>query len=191
MDTKFINAVQIKNIVRVRLALSNELMLDPRGKTFKEMLQYAESNLPLLYQDDDGKIYDNDSAKWNENFLYDLKNDLDLNFSKEKLSLYEIVAKHVLKDKADKLEKEEVFKNKTVTRKSFVNNKKFVYSGITITGAVLAIASLCMNKKELAMMLKDYDIDKRALDSILPIVGSFGLLSFLCGGYLLYKSFKK
>lgn len=49
MDTKFINAVQIKNIVRVRLALSNELMLDPRGKTFKEMLQYAESNLPLLY----------------------------------------------------------------------------------------------------------------------------------------------
>ena len=38
MDTNFINAVQIKNIVRVRLALSNELMLDPRGKTFIDNL---------------------------------------------------------------------------------------------------------------------------------------------------------
>lgn len=191
MTPRFIDAVQTKKLVRVRFSLSNELMLDPRGKTFTEMLQYAESNLPLLYLDDDGKIYDEDSSKWNEDFLYDLKNDLDLNFSKEKLSLYEIVAKHVLKDKADKLEKEEALSNKTVTRKSFVNNKKFVYSGITLTGAVLAIASLCTDKKELAMMLKDYDIDKRTLDSILPIIGSFGILSFLCGGYLLYKSFKK
>lgn len=191
MDTKFIDAVQTGKLVRVRLSISNELMLDPRGKTFTEMLQYAESNLPLLYQDDDGKIYDDDSSKWNKDFLYDLKNDLDLNFSREKLAIYEVVTKHVLKNKADKLEKEEVIKIKTVTRKSFVNNKKFVYSGITITGAVLAIATLCMDKKELAMMIKDYDIDKRTLDSILPIVGSFGLLSFLCGGYLLYKSFKK
>lgn len=189
MDSKFINAIQINNIVRVRLALSNELMLDPRGKTFKEMLQYAESNLPLLYQDDDGKIYDDNSAKWDENFLYNIKNDLDLNFSKEKLALYEIVAKYVLKDKAEKLVKEETLQNKTVTRKSFVNKKKVVYSGITITGAVLAIASLYTDK--LVMMLQDYEINKRTLDSILPIVGSLGILSFLCGGYLLYKSFKK
>ena len=94
MTPRFIDAVQTKKLVRVRFSLSNELMLDPRGKTFTEMLQYAESNLPLLYLDDDGKIYDEDSSKWNEDFLYDLKNDLDLNFSKEKLSLYEIVAKH-------------------------------------------------------------------------------------------------
>ena len=41
MDSKFIDAVQSKKLVRVRLALSNELMLDPRGVTFSEMLRYA------------------------------------------------------------------------------------------------------------------------------------------------------
>ena len=96
MDSKFIDAVQSKKLVRVRLALSNELMLDPRGVTFSEMLRYAESNLSSLYQDDDGKIYDNEKSKWSEDFLYDLKNGLDLNFSREKLALYEAVAKFVL-----------------------------------------------------------------------------------------------
>ena len=103
MDSKFIDAVQSKKLVRVRLALSNELMLDPRGVTFSEMLRYAESNLSSLYQDDDGKIYDNEKSKWSEDFLYDLKNGLDLNFSREKLALYEAVAKFVLREKAKQI----------------------------------------------------------------------------------------
>ena len=88
MDSKFIDAVQTGKIIRVRLALSNELLLDPRGTTFIEMLRYAESNLSSLFQDDDGKVYDRNPANWNNDFLYDLKNGLDLNFSREKLALY-------------------------------------------------------------------------------------------------------
>ena len=35
MKNKYIEAVESGNIVRVRLSLSNELMLDPRGDSFQ------------------------------------------------------------------------------------------------------------------------------------------------------------
>ena len=128
MDSKFIDAVQSKKLVRVRLALSNELMLDPRGVTFSEMLRYAESNLSSLYQDDDGQIYDNEKSKWSEDFLYDLKNGLDLNFSREKLALYEAVAKFVLREKAKQMEQDDIkeqTKSLSIQKNNYSTNSLF------------------------------------------------------------------
>ena len=179
MDTKFIDAVQTENLVRTRLALSNELMLDPRGLTFKEMLQYAESNLSLLYQEDDGKIYDNDPTKWNEDFLYDIKNSLDLNFSREKLTIYETVAKHVLKEKAEQMEQNdinELSRHSSEKEKKSSNtgttqiNKKAIYIGLTIGGTVIAVAGLCIHKTALA---------------------SLGVAGVIVGSVLLYNEMKK
>lgn len=179
MDQKFIDAVQTGKLVRVRLALSNELMLDPRGVTFKEMLRYAESKLTSLYQDDDGKIYDNDPAQWNEDFLFDVKNGLDLNFSREKLTFYETVAKHVLKDKAEQMEQDERNKSSRITSAQGNNsskngathiNKKAIYTGVTIGGAALAVTGFCLERIALA---------------------SLGLAGAVIGGVLLYNETKK
>ena len=52
MKQKFITAVNAGDVVSVRLMLSNELMLDPRGKSFDEMLFFAEKQLPNLYEAD-------------------------------------------------------------------------------------------------------------------------------------------
>lgn len=179
MDSKFIDAVQTEKLVRVRLALSNELMLDPRGVTFTKMLQYAESNLSSLYQNDDGKIYDNEQTKWNEDFLYDLKNGLDLNFSREKLTLYVIVAKYVLKEKAKQMEQDNIKeqrqrffieKNNSLNTTDSPKNKKAIYTGVTIGGTALAVTGFCLQRLGLA---------------------SLGLVGAIIGGVLLFNDSKK
>ena len=54
MNPKFIKLVEEGNLIRVRLSLSNELLLDPRGDSFREMKRFAESQLPDLYEPDNG-----------------------------------------------------------------------------------------------------------------------------------------
>ena len=44
---------------------------------------------------------------WNQEFLFNVRNDLDSNFSRERLGYLEMVCKVVLKDKALSLETEE------------------------------------------------------------------------------------
>lgn len=179
MDAKFIDAVKTGKLVRVRLALSNELMLDPRGVTFTEMLRHAESNLSDLYQADDGKIYDNDPTKWDEEFLYDLKNGLDLNFSKEKLDLYETVAKYVLKEKAGLMEQDDT--NGSSQQSSVEDSesqdaaeaqisKKQAYMCVTVSCAIVALANLIQMR---------------------PGLASLGLAGAVIGGVLLYNESKK
>ena len=154
MDAKFVNAVQNGNLVRVRFALSNELLLDPRGNTFHEMKRFAESKLSELYQKDDDRKYDLNHANWTMEFLQDLKNDLDLNFSHEKLSLYELVVSEVLKEKAKQLsQEEEIYKQDASSAESSAQStnretpdKKTVSIGLVIGGTVLATIGLCCSK---------------------------------------------
>lgn len=132
MKAKFIKAVESGDLVSIRLFISNELMLDPRGKSFSEMKSFAESKISNLYDVDDAKSYSSTQAEWNEKFLFSIKNDLDNNFSKEKLAIYENVAKYVLKEKADQLNKEETScsqrkYSENVDRKQKKNNKKTLY----------------------------------------------------------------
>lgn len=97
MKAKFIKAVESGDLVSVRLFIANELMLDPRGKSFSEMRNFAESKFTNLYDADDAKSYPSVKTEWNEELLFSIKNDLDDNFSKEKLAIYENVAKYVLR----------------------------------------------------------------------------------------------
>lgn len=174
MKAKFIKAVESGDLVSIRLFISNELMLDPRGKSFSEMKSFAESKISNLYDVDDAKSYSSTQVEWNEKFLFSIKNDLDNNFSKEKLAIYENVAKYVLKEKADQLNKEETScsqrkYSKNVDRKQKKNNKK-LYMGITVGGAAVAVTGLCLSRVVLA---------------------SFGFAGVIIGGILLYNDTRK
>ena len=104
MKKTFIEAVENHKLSRVRISLSNELLLDPRGKTFGEMLSFAMSRLPDLFEENEEANYSvPPQNEWSQDFIYIVKNDLDSNFSKEKLAFYETVAKHVGKDKAEEI----------------------------------------------------------------------------------------
>lgn len=153
MKQKFITAVNTGDIVSVRLMLSNELMLDPRGKSFDEMLALSENKLKNLYEIDNEKLYEVPSNNWDEKFLFSLKNDLDENFSKDKLYLYKKVAMAVLKEKALFLEQEESEKkSQTSASVKLSDNAKHVKSSnnaaktVIVGGAALTIAGLCLSK---------------------------------------------
>lgn len=178
MKAKFIKAVNECDLLSVRISISNELMLDPRGKSFKEMLAYAESNLTNLYEEHDGVSYSEETGTWNESFLFNLKNDLDYNFSRERLTMYEKVAKFVLREKAENLdieEREEKKQNCTnrssnsencTTRKTSENHS---YTGVAVGGAVATVIGVCTSKVTLTLL---------------------GAAGVVVGGYLLYKSKK-
>ena len=179
MKAKFLKAVEEKDILNVRLFLTNELLLDPRGHSFKEMLSYAEANLTELFESSDGKTYSQTEEEWDKDFMNLLKNDLDRNFSQERLNLYEKVAKSVLKEKAMDLDEKEshtnASENSTTPNGEEQNNycsdssKKEIYGGVAAGGAALTIAGL-----------------------LPPIaVTVVGIAVTIVGGVLLYKELKK
>lgn len=104
MDSKFINAVSEKDIVTIRFSISNEMLLDPRGESMKEMVSYALQHIPNLFEiDQPSGIVIPNIDKWDKDLLLQIKDELDNNFSQEKLFIYEKIAKHVLKEKIEKL----------------------------------------------------------------------------------------
>ena len=168
MKTKFKKAVEERDIISVRIFLSNELLLDPRGKSFNKMKVFAESNIPDLYEQDNGRSYDIPISQWDENFLYKVKNDLDTNFSEKQLFFYEKVAKEVLKEKAILLEEEErnAREDKHVSKETKEISYKKIYTGVTIAGAAAAVTGLVLEKTAIAYL---------------------GLAGVVIGGVLLYK----
>lgn len=109
MKQKYIDAVTDCNLVKVRIMLADELLLDPRGKTFKEMLAYAKQNLPNLFEDNKEAnfVISPDRSTWDIDLVSEIKQDLISNFSVEKLALFQEVAMEVGKEKAKALADEE------------------------------------------------------------------------------------
>ena len=179
MKAKFTKAVENGDIENVRLFLSNELLLDPRGESFHEMLNYATSRLNGLFVADDDNRSEKNPSEWDENFMSKVKNELDMNFSREKLSYYEKVAKQVLKDKAHELDAEDArnrnanmgnanHTQQQTTEEPFDHKK--VYTGVTVGGGILTIVGLC------------------ASSTVLTILGACAAVG---GGYMLYKEERK
>lgn len=109
MKQRYIDAVTGRNLVKVRIMLADELLLDPRGNTFKEMLAYAKQNLPNLFEDNKEAnfVISPDRSTWDIDLVSEIKQDLISNFSVEKLALFQEVAMEIGKDKAKDLAEEE------------------------------------------------------------------------------------
>ena len=109
MEQDYINAVTDGNIIKVRIMLADELFMDPRGTTFSEMLKYAMNNLPDLFEPDKAANYEfsTDKSTWNIGLASEIKQNLILNFSKEKLALFQDVVMEIGKDKAKALTEQE------------------------------------------------------------------------------------
>lgn len=182
MNPKFIKLVEEGNIIRVRLSLSNELLLDPRGDSFCKMKSFAESQLPNLYEPDKGITYTKPADEWDKDFLLQVKNDLDNNFSESQLLVYERVAKKVLEEKAANLEQEEAAEaqSHSVSQEEKVYNYRIVAYTTTAAGATVAIAGMSLSKATLA-----------SLGLSRMFLCSLGLVGVVIGGVLLYKELKK
>ena len=158
MKQTFIESVKSGDVRKVRLSLSNELLLDPRGKAFAEMLNYAKANLSNLFEENREARYEVlPKEQWDEDFLFTVKNDLDSNFSVEKLAFYQAVIEIVGKDKMASLDEED---KKTKMQKSSSHqpkgkakrSKKTVSMSVATGGAVLTIVGLCVGKTLLTLV---------------------------------------
>ena len=156
MKQEFINAVVEKNLAKVRISLTNELLLDPRGTSFSEMLSYAMSEIPELFDENKEAGYTVPSQEeWDEDFLFTVKNDLDSNFSREKLAFYETVVKTVGKSKGEEIDREE---RKSREQRQYTNphsqerkiNK--TYATVSAGGATLALIGLVAGKTLLTVV---------------------------------------
>lgn len=168
MRQDFIDAVKNREVKSIRMMLSNELLLDPRGKTFSEMLQYAKDKLPNLFEENKPLDFEipEDKSLWDDDFMFKVKKDLNNNFSYEKLGLFEAVAIEVGKKKAQKIEKEERSRasqphqessldQKTTTnsasqRRNLVDKK--TSSIITVSGAIIAVIGVGIGKTLLTLV---------------------------------------
>lgn len=158
MKQKFIESVKSGDVRKVRLSLSNELLLDPRGKAFAEMLNYAKANLSNLFEENREARYEVlPKEQWDEKFLFTVKSDLDSNFSVEKLAFYQAVIEIVGKDKMASLDEEEMNakmqkSNSHQLKEKAKRSKKTVSMSVATGGAVLTIVGLCVGKTLLTLV---------------------------------------
>lgn len=158
MKQTFIESVKSGDVEEVRLALSNELLLDPRGKTFAEMLNYAKANFSNLFEENKEAGYEVlPKEQWDEDFLFTVKNDLDSNFSVEKLAFYQAVIEIVGKDKMASLDEEDKKTKMRTTshhqpKGKAKRSKKTVSMSVATGGAVLTIVGLCVGKTLLTLV---------------------------------------
>lgn len=172
MKNQFIEAVKSHDLISVRLFLSNELLLDPRGNSFDEMLKLAEDQCPDLYENEASSfVLRKNSNQWDQEYLNELKNEVDTHFRKDTLHHYKEVAKFVLKDKASNLDNEEKQKPRfVISEKEKDTYQKVAYGSLIGGGATIAITGLCLSKWTMA---------------------GFGLVCIAAGGYLVYKLIKE
>ena len=163
MNNEFIKAVEEKKIKTVRMMLSNELLLDPRGETFGKMLQYSKENLDNLFEPNEPARFEipTNKEEWTDEVVSKMKRDLNMNFSIEKLSLFAEMAKWTGRDKAQQLDKE-VEKQKNKTERTNNNgksaaipkrktiNKRGIF--VTTSGAILTVVGLCAGKTLITLL---------------------------------------
>lgn len=134
MKQKYIDAVAEHNLVKVRMMLADELLLDPRGTTFSDMLAYAKVNITDLFEPNEESSYtiSPDKSTWTMDLVSMVKQDLISNFSIEKLALFHEVAMEVGKNKAKVLAEEEKRERKGETRTSSGGNSSSENRNVTV-----------------------------------------------------------
>lgn len=154
MNAHFINSVDEHNLIRVRLMLSNELLLDPRGDSFARMLEYASERLADLYEEERGDKLFLDMSVWDKEYLNKLHVRLNNNFSREKVAHMQDVVKIVLKDKLNELNVEQnvrnARKNQIVVSSKMQTRKELA---IMAGGAVSALIGCCVASQALKATL--------------------------------------
>ncbi len=159
VSADYIQAVKSGNTLRVRLMLKNSLVLDPTGKSFEEMFDYAESNIEGLVDEHDGEVFKNIS-EWDEEYYNEQTVKVMDNFSEERLNL--------LKDMAGKIlvafEQKDSSEVSAIEAPEDINNKntKMLGGGVLALGVALVIFGIVL----------DISVAVPAIGMICVVVGS-------------------
>ena len=141
MTQRFIQAVNDKKLNAIRIALINSLNSNPTGSEFNELLEYANVRLDDLFEDNKEAYYDIiPEEEWNEKFMDQVADDLEMNFSVEKLAFYKAVIEKVRAEDIALIKSHKTLHSDNQNKKG----KKTRQVGIVIStgGAILTIVGI-------------------------------------------------
>lgn len=143
ISKEYVESVDNKDLLSVRLLLKNSLILDPSGKSFSEMLNYANEKLPDLFVDHDGESFKNKS-EWDKDYFNEQTVKVVNNFSVERVELLKRIVRELYSEDECETKKTEKSGNVDDNHSDMSNSKKvggvvaFVGGGLLISGLVIA-----------------------------------------------------
>ncbi|WP_270564699.1 hypothetical protein [Clostridium beijerinckii] len=114
ISTEFKQNVQSRDLVTVRSALVDYLIIDRSFKSFDEALGFAQESLDIL-QSYDGESFETEPEKWDKNYLNRQKVALMVNFSQERIRHIKMVVEKVLPRNTEMITKNSVKTSKNIT----------------------------------------------------------------------------
>lgn len=146
ITNEFMEAVQSEKMIRVRIMLTDSLLVDPTAVQFDEMERYATENMGNIYTEHDGEKLNFNVEAWNEEYLNQQMVIVVNCFSKERIDLLKDMVRYLYKDKVNKIRSEmnDTHNQSHITRKQ-------VGTGVTVVGAALTIAGICTSHTALTI----------------------------------------
>lgn len=140
ISKEYIESVEKKDLLSVRLLLKNSLILDPSGKSFSEMLDYANEKLPGLFVDHDGESFKNKND-WNKDYFNEQTVKVVNNFSKERVELLKQIVRELYCEDDGETKKTEKYGN-VDNNHNDVSCTKMVGGAVAVVGVGLLIGGL-------------------------------------------------
>lgn len=96
----FIEAVDEGKLLRVKIDLKDSLTLDPSGRSFAELLDYAQARLPELLVAHDGEVF-RPADQWDEGYYNSQMGKVVKNFSSQRIQLLREMSRALYGEKKD------------------------------------------------------------------------------------------
>lgn len=133
ISNDFINAIENRNDLRVKLILKNSIIIDPSGETFNKLLEFTINRIPDLFDNHDGELF-KDESNWTEDYFNEETVKIIDNFSKERV--------YLLKAMADKLFNKKVIHPSSIHYNNSQESYCKVISSRIIVGTSLAVVGI-------------------------------------------------
>lgn len=120
ISNDFKEAVENKKIRLIKIMLKDSLMIDPTGKKFDELFDYAQNNLEIdLLDKHDNEVFNYNKNMWNKKYFNEQMVKLLYNFSSERIDFLKEICKVIYADY--------IIKNKSVNIYAYKGIKKTRY----------------------------------------------------------------
>ncbi len=139
LSEEFIQAVDTNQNTLTRVMISDSMLMDLTLGTFRERLEYAERNLPDLYDEHDGEVFSSDITDWDEGLLDKQMIRVVENFSRERIAFLQKLVRHVNAEKAEEADREAVIEQAKQKRPVTPTQ---VGIGISACGVITLIAGM-------------------------------------------------
>ena len=149
LTKEFKEAVDNRNMLRIRIMLKDSLLIDPSASMFDEMMAYLRDNEITVYDEYDGEDLSHDIADWNEKYMNTQMVSVVNNFSEERIQLLKQMVRYLYKDRiGEKNGITSELKNSNVVEKDQGNHteqtgfpKKYIGLGLLGVGIIAIIVA--------------------------------------------------